>query len=681
MKSTYLSIGFFLFAFALRAEVTLRGIVTYQNTGKKMDALQVSARGASPTISRSNTNTEGVFVLTFPNGKVGDVVYLELGTPIYDLVNDKRELEIVLTDKPDYKVRLVVCKKGERDANAVEYYNISTKYLETTYQKLIKKKENAIADLQKQLTQTGANTDELTKQLYALKSERAKLDDQLEEQKKNAYKLAEDFSRIDLAQADAIYRTAFETFKAGDIDGARQVLNSKEAKQQELDLNKLNTDIQKSESQVQKIEDSVKVAKQRIAIAKGQRDSLKVSVIQKKMLDGKLAELQDKYDEAERLYTEGVLLDSLNGDNMWLLAHFLSTQRKYEESLYYYDKLQTFVISNNKKTLLFNQLGNVYRSLNNMSKAKTAYQNALLNITNSSAEDTLALIAHEALILNNLGNLYRQDSLEEAKKIFKKALSKYRYLNQRNKNDYKIHLAFTLNNMGRCDYDISKKEEKSWNTMSRLMDAGDAFKEALTIYENLAIENPNALNLDEIINFYDLNVMFNDNDKESDILDKYSENLLNRALVVHRKLALTKPNIFNPFVALTLLNLANITGKSKRNKPLALKQYNEALKIHTELVTKNPQVYLLNLIINYEKLGAFYQKTNQSQQALMNIGHSEILRGAYDKAKINYEQLKGKLNTEGKSYKELLLNDFKLFETTGIFSNNIAKIKTEIEKW
>ena len=328
MKTKCLLIPLIFFAFALHAEVTLRGIVTYQNTGKKMDALQVSARGASPTITRSNTNTEGVFVLTFPNGKVGDVVYLELGTPIYDLVNDRRELEIVLTDKADYKVRLVVCKKGERDANAVEYYNISTKYLETNYQKQIKKKETDIANLQKQLTQTGANTDALTRQLYDLKSERAKLDDQLEAQKKNAYKLAEDFSRIDLAQADAIYRKAFETFKAGDIDGARQVLNSKEAKQQELDLNKLNTDIEKSKLQVQKVKDSVKVAEQRIANAETQRDSLKASVIKKKMLDGKLAELQLKFDEAERLYTEGVHLDSTNVDNLSALAYFLSHQNE-----------------------------------------------------------------------------------------------------------------------------------------------------------------------------------------------------------------------------------------------------------------------------------------------------------------------------------------------------------------
>ena len=328
MKSTYLSIGFFLFAFVLHAEVTLRGIVTYQNTGKKMDAVQVSARGASPTITRANTNTEGVFVLTFPNGKVGDVVYLELGTPIYDLVNDKRALEIVLTDKADYKVRLVVCKKGERDANAVAYYNISTKYLETTYQKLIKKKENAIADLQKQLTQTGANTDAHTRQLYDLKSERFQLEEQLEAQKKNAYKLAEDFSRIDLTQADVIFQKAFETFKAGNIDGARAVLNSKEAQQQEAELKKRNTDIQKSKENIEKAKDHIKQAELKVVIAEQERDSLKASVINKKMLDGKLAELQLKFDEAERLYTEGVHLDSTNVDNLSALAYFLSHQNE-----------------------------------------------------------------------------------------------------------------------------------------------------------------------------------------------------------------------------------------------------------------------------------------------------------------------------------------------------------------
>jgi hypothetical protein len=325
MKSFFLCLTFCLCSMEGFAEVTLRGIITYQNTGSKMTALQITARGASPTITRSTTNTEGVFVLIFPNGKIGDRVTLELGTPVYDVVNDPRELSVTLTDNPNYKIRLVVCKKGERDANAVIYYNISTKYLEANYQKQVKKKDADIAKLKNQLTQKGTNADELNKQIYNLYAERAKLDEQLEMGKRNAFKMAEDFSRIDLAQVDSIYRKAFETYKSGDIDGARAILNGAEAKQQEADLKKLEADIKKSEGQIKQIEDSLQAAKVQITHAKFKRDTLKAYQF------GYLAEAQflsKQFTEAEQSAQLFLEIQASNSAIKIVLAHALLFQNK-----------------------------------------------------------------------------------------------------------------------------------------------------------------------------------------------------------------------------------------------------------------------------------------------------------------------------------------------------------------
>jgi hypothetical protein len=326
MKFVVLSIAFCFFSFGLFAEtVSLRGSITYQNTGSKMKALQITARGASPTITRSATNTEGSFILMFPNGKIGDRVTLELGTPLYDVVNDPRELSVTLTDNPNYRIRLVVCKKGERDANAVIYYNISTKYLESNYQKQVKKKEADIAKLKKELAQNGANADELTKQIYQLYAERATLDEKLDIGKRNAFKMAEDFSRIDLAQVDSIYRKAFETYKSGDIDGARQILNGAEAKQQEADLKKLEADIKKSEGQIKEIEDSLQAAKVKITHAKFKRDTLKAYQF------GYLAEAQflsKQFAEAEESAQHFLALQASNSTVQIVLAHALLFQNK-----------------------------------------------------------------------------------------------------------------------------------------------------------------------------------------------------------------------------------------------------------------------------------------------------------------------------------------------------------------
>ena len=461
MKSALVIIVLFLLnSYLLQAEVTLRGSITYQNTGEKMKTLQITARGASPTITRTNTNTEGVFVLIFPNGKVGDLVTLELGTPIYDLVNDPRELNVTLTDNANYKIRLVVCKKGARDANAVSYYNISTKYLETNYQKQVKKKDAEIAQLQKQLTQNGANTDALNKQIYDLYAEKTKLDEQLEAQKKNAYKMAEDFSRIDLAQADAIYRKAFESFKQGDIEGARQVLNSKEAKQQEADLAKRSADIEKSKDNIQKVKDKIKSEEQRIVQAERERDSLMVSVIKKKFFDGQLAELQNKYDEAERLYTEGVNLDSTNVDNLSTLAYFLLNQNETLAAITYYKRALATAQSDDLVGKFCNNLGMAYYAINKMPEAEKYSLQSLDIYARLSKSNPQQFEPDLARTACNLGSFYSTlNNMPEAEKYYLQSSDIFARLSKSNPQKFESDLAATAMNLGLYYATINKMPE------------------------------------------------------------------------------------------------------------------------------------------------------------------------------------------------------------------------------
>ena len=166
--------------------------------------------------------------------------------------------------------------------------------------------------------------------------------------------------------------------------------------------------------------------------------------------------------------------------------------------------------------------------------------------------------------------------------------------------------------------------------------------------------------------------MFDDNEKESDILDSYSDRLLRRALIVHKKLASTRPDIFNPFIALTLLNLGNIAEKRKKTDQAA-QYYLQALAIHKQMAAKNPATYLPNLANNYNKLSLFYKKTDKLERASMYAGHNQLLQGQYDNAKKTYQQIKG--------YKQMLLDDFKAFEADGLILKDMRDMKIEIEKW
>jgi Tfp pilus assembly protein PilF len=599
MRITLITIAFCLFSNAALAEVVLRGTITYQNTGEKMKTLQITARGASPTLVKTSTNTEGVFTLIFPNGKVGDLVTLELGTPIYDLVNDPRELTTTLVNNPNYKMRLVVCKKGERDANAVSYYNISTKYLEKTYQKQVQKKDVEIAKLEKQLAEKGTNEAELTKQLYAAKAQRAQLDDQLEAQKKNAFVLAEDFSRIDLAQADAIYKKAFETFKNGDIDGARAVLNSQEAKNQEQDLINLNADIEKREAQVQKTKESLKKAEKKIANAKEQRDTLKNGIIKKKMLDGKLAELQDKYEEAEQLYTEGVLLDTMNTSNLFILAKFLREQYKTDKAILIGNLGLRVAKSEISQANFCDLLNMAYYELYKFTESEKYAIQSLNLYEQLEKNNPQKFEARVAGVAMNLGMCYKeQKKMPEAEKYYLQSLKIRERLIQDSTEESKSYLAFTTMNMGLF-----------YKALKDMPKAEKYYLQSLNIREQLVKKNPRKYEPDLATTAMNLGVFYKASDKLQEA-EKYY--LL--ALTIDARSAKSNPQKYEPDLATTAMNLG-IFYRALNNSVEAKKYYHQSLNIREQLIKNNPTRFEPSLVNVLLHLATLYETLNDTSNA------------------------------------------------------------------
>ena len=153
----------------LAAQAVLEGIVTYQNTGEVQQAIQVTARGSSPVVTKASSNTEGRFKLEFPDKQPGDAVVLDISNRTYDLVNHARELQVIIPKATEEKqVRLVVCKKGARDQNAVKYYKISTQYLEESYQERQAELTTQIKQLIQDVAAKEGNASQLRTQVATL---------------------------------------------------------------------------------------------------------------------------------------------------------------------------------------------------------------------------------------------------------------------------------------------------------------------------------------------------------------------------------------------------------------------------------------------------------------------------------------------------------------------------------
>lgn len=88
------------------------------------------------------------------------------------------------------------------------------------------------------------------------------------------------------------------------------------------------------------------------------------------------------------------------------------------------------------------------------------------------------------------------------------------------------------------------------------------------------------------------------------------------SLVLCRTLAQANPDVYLPYVAGTLNNLANLQ-KAKNDFPAAEAAYTEALEIYRTLAKPHPEVYLSYVAMTACNLGIFYlQSLPDKRQSL-----------------------------------------------------------------
>jgi len=330
MKRILITLCLFTLGSAMAsAAVVLSGIVTYQNTGKRMEAIQVSARGASPVITRMVSNKEGRFDLRFEYLSVGMEVKLNIESTIYEVVNEERELTVVLAADATYLVRIVVCNRGERERNKLYYYNISLE----PYNKKLATKSLEIDALNLKLQTAVSDKQALQDTLNAKNRELDLLKSAFEDIKTKAWDYADEFSKMDTTLVNASYKKAFKCFLDGKIDEARAILGGSEKDKSYREISELDREIMEGKDVTAKAEEALEKKKEKIRRAESEKKESVELQIKSDLFEARLALLSADYAKNETILKRALTIAPQNFELIKRLVEQYISQYRYAEAI------------------------------------------------------------------------------------------------------------------------------------------------------------------------------------------------------------------------------------------------------------------------------------------------------------------------------------------------------------
>ena len=303
---------------------------------------------------------------------------LDISNKTYDLVNHARELQVILPKATEEKqVRLVVCKKGERDQNAVKYYEISTQYLEKSYQARQAELTTQIEQLTQDIAAKEGNVSQLRTQVATLAQEQEALTQSYEAQLENAWTLAEDFARVDLAQANEIYREAFGLFQEGEIEQARALLRGPKRQENVQNIKKRKEEMRLEREKLEEMKSAIELQEERLNAEEDTTQQVIDQEIQNYRLEARLAQLAFDFDSVEVAYQGALALDATNLGVLWDYAYYLNEQNAHARAIGLYSLALDIADTESERSAFMNNLGNLYQDTQELARADTVYQEAL----------------------------------------------------------------------------------------------------------------------------------------------------------------------------------------------------------------------------------------------------------------------------------------------------------------
>lgn len=590
MKKLVLIINLaFLSTLCIAQSGVVRGIVKLQNSGAKpLPNAQISAFGASPVYS----NSSGMYEMNFNSKKPGATVSLMVSADGYEVINEKELEHCVIRQNPDDLIFIIMAKQGQRNKQALAYYNIIVGNTNQNYDKELKNINTRLNSL----AADDSERDVLLTQIDELQKEKETLLNQAEE-------LAKQLATVDLDRASNLANEAYQKFQNGDVKAALTV----------LDDETLDKDLKDSKAELEKL-------KKKVAKA----DSAFTQSVENYMIKARFCITDGQYKAAYKNYLKAVEADSTNLENIIELADFCDNIHDQKRAIRFYEQAYHLTTSTAAKAHLLIELGVQYRFEGDYEKAEMNHKNALKTAL-PLIRDTLTYLPIEARVQNELAIHYQNlNELEKAKSCYLKAFEIYSILAKNNPEEYEIILATSFSYLSGTYFSLGNTEKainlgsKAIEILSRLAEKSEFYKVKLAeakmslgniymrinyidkapkellgayeIYQGLSANNPRHYEPDLVRIQSSLGNMYRN-------LHNFpkADSIFLQALETTKRLAAENPVRFEPELTRIYTNLAGVQhfmGNLEKEGELL----NKVLEIRRRLVKRNPQRFNLDLV-------------------------------------------------------------------------------------
>ncbi len=605
------------FTVRLNAQVTVKGIVTVQNSGNQpIPGVQIKALGTTPEV----TGNDGLFRLVFTGKKPGDrIIVSEIAKKGFEIVNKEVVNNWVITTKPEQRTKIVMCPEGLIAANTLKYYNISFDGLARGYNEQIRKYQE--------------ERDKALMNAQAYGEKMKLLAEQFENQQKYLEELAEKFARENFDDCSEVQRQAFDAFRRGDIGEAIRILETVNSAEE----------IQKAKKQHQE-------AVQRKAEIEGvisQTDSVIRQNIRKLLFQADLYVSDFRFEDALKAYEAAVYADTTDFENIFCFVIFLFDQRQYSSATKWCRTALANAETKYERAQALRYMANTQAQMMDYEGAEHHSLEAVDLLTELADESPMEYGYILLLALNDFGIMQiGSQHYDRAKQILNKALTvseKYNYtpegepparpliygnlghtylaLNQPDSAEFWMNnaikdfsqadgsgsilnnypLAFMLNNLSQI-YDLRREFDKSASILLQ----------ALAINRELAGKNPQRFNPDLVVVLNNLSIAYlaAEDYKNADLYAAEAE-------IILKDLIKTYPVIYHGEMASILTTRGVVQSRLKNNEKAEFLQI-EALNYLRQLASVNPLVHRDWLALSLSNLANTQSELGKFELALQN---------------------------------------------------------------
>jgi tetratricopeptide (TPR) repeat protein len=631
MKKSYILIFFIGINISVLGQVSpLYGKVTMQNSLTKTGHIQpvVLAQVKSGLTTTTNTISDGSFKLEFIMKEPGEDVELVITKKGLEVVNKEKCFTQLrsIQDKGKF-LNIYMCKKGEWEENAKQYYKINDLQITKGYNKQIEKLRN---------------------KNLATKEQIAKLNKEKEYALNIAKELSEKFAKENLDEGTDLFNNAFLKFKKGDVKGAIEV----------LDENKLQSNYKIAMKQ---IEDGNSAIKQIAADY----------IFKARLL---ITDLQ--FESAEYNYSQAIKKDPNNFSILIEVANYLTFRNKFDDALDLYQKILSQEISKDDSAAVYSKMGSNYLALKNRLQAHNTFSKSLNIYINLFKNDSVKYLPHIAMSYENIATTYLlQDSIKSSLQYFEKAEKNYDLL-VKTDSIYNLNIA----NILLIKSYIYKRKNKNIDDIMSNMFNTILVEEPLKKYsqivdfiqkiikrkiaDSIYVRTIDLMQKSKIIS--DTLVIPNTN-KQIELLHAQTKQLYGIALITYlknvdeqweKRIMITHDSTYTYELALKLFKDTDSTLQvfAKENaqtfKPLlannlfllgqsfyithdtinAFNSWEKSVQIYSEVSKDNPKAYLSNLAFGQSYLSQKYLANKNYQNAL------DLMQEALKNAKVSINE-------------------------------------------